>query len=486
MSLFSPDPFTGGSPSRLQEQLKYGYDAAHNLNYRTNNALVETFAVNSLNELSNVTRTGTLTVAGTTTSAATGVTVNGSAANRYNDATFALGGFTVTNGDNTFTAIADDSLGRYATNSITCYLPGTNSFTYDLNGNLTSDGYRTFTYDDENELTSIVVSNGVNTPTLTSNIYDGKMRLRIRREYTWSSGWQWTMEVHYVYDGNLVIQERDINNLSTVTYTRGRDLSGSLQGAGGIGGLLARTQNPLLLDEGSASQATSYYHADGNGNVTMLINSSQGIVAKYEYDPYGNVLSLSGSLASANAYRFSSKEYFQNSGLIYYLYRFYDPNLQRWLNRDPIRELGGINLYEFVLNNPEFNFDFLGLAMVPRLIPPHGHPRPILTLPPQEPPSPQSCPGQTTPSTSTAGLNWWQVLLLSQRLGQSLSGDPDIDLPLYEDLEPIASYTETAEEAAIEEAAAAAAGTAGTAAGEATGGDVLIIILEDGWVIILF
>ena len=102
---------SGGSPSRLQEQLKYGYDAAHNLNYRTNNALVETFAVNGLNELSNVTRTGTLTVAGTTTSAATSVTVNGSAANRYDDATFALGGFTVTNGDNSFTAIANDSLG---------------------------------------------------------------------------------------------------------------------------------------------------------------------------------------------------------------------------------------------------------------------------------------------------------------------------------------------------------------------------------------
>jgi RHS repeat-associated protein len=294
-----------------------------------------------------------------------------------------LGGFTVTNGDNTFTAIADDSLGRYATNSITCYLPATNSFTYDLNGNLLSDGYRTFTYDDENELTSIVVSNGVATPTLTSNIYDGKMRLRIRREYTWSSGWQWTTEAHYIYDGNVVIQERDVNNLPMVTYTRGNDLSRSLQGAGGIGGLLARTQNQLLIDEANTAQATSYYHADGNGNVTMLINSVQGIAAKYEYDPYGNVLSLSGSLAAANMYRFSSKEYFQNSGLIYYLYRFYDPNLQRWPNRDPIDESGfkanrvlkaplgplltisavleSDNTYQFGGNDPEDNVDPKGL-----------------------------------------------------------------------------------------------------------------------------
>ena len=332
-------------------------------------ATIEMVLEFDLNVLSNVTRTGTLTVAGTTTSPATSVTVNGYTAARYNDATFAsTNSFTVTNGDNTFTAIANDSLGRYATNSITCYLPATNSFTYDLNGNLLSDGYRTFTYDDENELTSIVVSNGVNTPTLISNIYDGKLRLRIRREYTWSSGWQWTTEVHYIYDGNLVIQERDINNLPTVTYTRGVDFSGPLQGgarggfqqAGGIGSLLARTDFGLwTLGSGLAH---AYYHADGNGNVTMLINSSQAIVAKYEYDPYGNVLSLSGSLAAANVYRFSGKEYFLNSGLCSFGRRFYDPNLQRWVNRDPIQERGGINLYAYAMNSPGNWIDSLGLA----------------------------------------------------------------------------------------------------------------------------
>ncbi len=47
---------SGGVTNRLQEQLKYAYDAAHNLNLRTNNLLIETFNVNSLNELSNVTR----------------------------------------------------------------------------------------------------------------------------------------------------------------------------------------------------------------------------------------------------------------------------------------------------------------------------------------------------------------------------------------------------------------------------------------------
>jgi RHS repeat-associated protein len=83
-----------------------------------------------------------------------------------------------------------------------------------------------------------------------------------------------------------------------------------------------------------------FYHSDGNGNVTMLINSSQYIVAKYLYDAFGNVLSAAGSLAQQNLYRFSSKEAHLNSGLVYYLYRFYDPNLQRWPNRDPLDEPG--------------------------------------------------------------------------------------------------------------------------------------------------
>src|SRR5206468_3124911 len=130
---------SGGSP-RLQEQFGYAYDAACNLNYRTNNALLQTFTDNNLNQLSSAGRSGTLTVAGTTTSAATNVTVNGSAANRYNDNTFALAGFTVTNGNNSFSAIAQDSYNRKDTNTVTVNLPATVSCTYDFNGNLTSDG----------------------------------------------------------------------------------------------------------------------------------------------------------------------------------------------------------------------------------------------------------------------------------------------------------------------------------------------------------
>ena len=94
--------------SRLQEQFGYGYDAAGNLNQRTNNDLVQQFNVNNLNELTTIGRSGTLTVAGTTTGPATNVTVNSLTAFLYGDNTFAKDNFSLTDGTNTFTAIAKD------------------------------------------------------------------------------------------------------------------------------------------------------------------------------------------------------------------------------------------------------------------------------------------------------------------------------------------------------------------------------------------
>ena len=143
------------------------------------------------------------------------------------------------------------------------------------------------------------------------------MRRRVRKEYTWSGGaWVKTNEVRYAYDGRVVIQERDTNNLPLVTYTRGKDLSGELEGAGGIGGLLARTD----VSATNSSTADSYYHDDGRGNVSFLMDYNNLMVARYTYDPYGNILSMSGPMAAVNLYRFSSKECHPNSGTIYYLY----------------------------------------------------------------------------------------------------------------------------------------------------------------------
>ena len=346
---------------RYNERFVYAYDAAGNLKQRTypsgnSNPLTEAFQVNSMNELVRVTNSGSLTVAGTTTSQATNVTVNTSNALLYADATFASTGHPWVSGNNTYTAIAKDSYGRKDTNSFTVNLLATNAYFYDLNGNMITNGTRVLDYDDENQLIRITEPSKWK----SEFAYDGKMRRRIRKEYTWSGSWVLTNEVRYVYDGNLVVQERDANNLPQVTYTRGTDLSHSMQGAGGIGGLLARTENGQLI--GGSPTATAFYHADGNGNVTALIYTNQLIAAKYEYDPYGNILSQSGLLADANLYRFSSKECHPNSGLVYYLYRYYESTLQRWVNRDPIQERGGINPFKFIGNRPIRAIDAFGLS----------------------------------------------------------------------------------------------------------------------------
>src|ERR1043166_3938333 len=242
---------------------------------------------------------------------------------------------------------------------------------YDGSGNLTNanGGTNAYIYDDENRLIqwySYQAGAPATDGDLASEfVYDGLGRLRDRWEYVWNeatspigASWRWTSTTRYVYDGWRVIQERDTNNTPLVSYTRGSDLSapllggagGGLEGAGGIGGLLARSHGYASTNGNWYTH--NFYHADGKGNVTYLVDSAQALAASYRYDPFGNLISSSGSLASANVYRFSSKEIHVNSGMYYYGQRFYDPNLQRWLNRDPIQEWGGINLYGFVGNNP--------------------------------------------------------------------------------------------------------------------------------------
>jgi RHS repeat-associated protein len=372
---------TGYDPGgliRIFDRFEYGYDAAGNLLSRARPfAPAKTgYGLNSLNQITNSTMGGPgfggwlnlLSVSGSTTTPATNVTINGQTANLYVDNSFADNLY-VTNGVNTFTAIATNVFGTTSTNtSVANVITNNSAYAYDLNGNLLTDGTRNFAYDDENELISVWQTNVWR----NDFVYDGKLRRRIEKDFTWSgSVWSQTNETHFIYDGNLVVQERNTNNQPVVEYTRGKDLFGSFQGSGGIGGLLARSQDSLPPTPFYAAHA--YYHADGNGNITAMINASQTIVAKYLYDSFGNLLAQNGSLADANQYRFSSKEWNKNSELYYYLYRFYDPSFQRWPNRDPLGEPGFETLHlvsqplfirklRLNINDSEMQY-FLAMAM---------------------------------------------------------------------------------------------------------------------------
>jgi RHS repeat-associated protein len=93
------------------------------------------------------------------------------------------------------------------------------------------------------------------------------------------------------------------------------------------------------------------------------VDASQVISAEYRYDPFGRSLYASGTKAGANVYRFSSKAFQVNGSLYYYGYRWYAPDWQRWLNRDPMGEMGGVNLYAAMGNSPVNLTDPLGLLL---------------------------------------------------------------------------------------------------------------------------
>src|ERR1035438_3700617 len=101
---------------------------------------------------------------------------------------------------------------------------------------------------------------------------------------------------------------------------------------------------------------------DGNGNVIGLVYTVDGSVsAEYECGPFGELLRATGPMAGINSLRFSSKYSDDESGLLYYGYRYYKPSTGGWVSRDPIEEEGGAHLYAMVENNPESNVDALGL-----------------------------------------------------------------------------------------------------------------------------
>ena len=182
-------------------------------------------------------------------------------------------------------------------------------------------------------------------------IYDGLGR-RVERIDSVSGGA--TTGTRFVYDGWRVVEETDQNGTVLHAYTRGLDLSGTPEGAGGIGGLLA-----IATPSDGAWTAASYAY-DGNGNVTDLFNDNGTSAAHYTYGPFGERLTATGALADVNTVQFSSKERDAFTGFYYYGQRYYNPSTGRWLSRDPIQEQGGVNLYGMVGNNPINFWDYLG------------------------------------------------------------------------------------------------------------------------------
>ena len=214
---------------------------------------------------------------------------------------------------------------------------------YDIDGNMTQYGDWTYAYDSGNRLVSVSSNNAI----VASFAYDthGRRVKKVAADGTH----------RYFYDGWLLVYEHIIrpdNTTNEIDYVWGKDISGSRDGAAGIGGL-------LYLKRDGAIYVPFY---DAYSNILGYCDAQGNVVARYTYDAFGNTISQSGSLADTFSFRFSTKYFDLESGLYYYGYRYYHLTLMRWLTEDRIGVDGGVNLYAMCENSPLYSIDFLGEA----------------------------------------------------------------------------------------------------------------------------
>lgn len=362
----------GGTLNALPgRSLGFNYDFIGNRKTATVDGRPLTYARNAVNQYD--------TVAGRTFSDVTGLAPSASTVYINNTAVPASN----RKGDYFFAAVSPTNLPAWQ-DAVVALTAGGNDATrklflpqnpepmaYDADGNLTSDGRWNYVYDAENRLISVETKPNLLNPTGPMLAVDAK-RLEFTYDYMGRrvekvvrSGFNGTTyatetRTRFIYEGwNLATEYTTTISGSTTTltlaktYTWGLDWSGTRQGAGGVGGLLLVTEKPSGL-----KHLPAY---DGNGNVMGLVNTTGGFTAIYEYDAFGQTIRAEGTYAAANPFRFSTKFTDTETGLVYYGLRYYSPSLGRFVNRDPIEEQGGLNLYAFVRNNSLNAWDYLGM-----------------------------------------------------------------------------------------------------------------------------
>lgn len=188
---------------------------------------------------------------------------------------------------------------------------------YDANGNLTSDGVNTYSWDARNRLVSI--SGG----TAASFAYDPLGRRA----------------------------SKTINGVSTQFAYDGNDVTAEI-GGGAVGANYLRSLN---IDEPFIRQSSTgneQYHTDALGTTLALTNTIGASSLTYGYEPFGKT-TIAGT--SANSFQYTGREN-DGTGLTYYRARYYSTVLQRFISQDPIGLRGGPNKYAYSENNP-INFD---------------------------------------------------------------------------------------------------------------------------------
>jgi RHS repeat-associated protein len=218
---------------------------------------------------------------------------------------------------------------------------------YDDDGNMTSlpvsTGTWACTWDAENRLVAMEKA----TQRLEFK-YDYASRRVEKKVFAWDTDhWSLITDYRFVYDGFLQIEKLNSADSNALLVTR------AWTGVEGYDRLIAETH---------VTTGNTYYAlADANKNLTCYLTNAGAIAGHFEFSPFGQITRETGGLSDQFDFRFSSEFFEQETGLVYYNFRYYSPELGRWLGRDPSWEKGGNNLNHFVYNTPIIMFDVLGL-----------------------------------------------------------------------------------------------------------------------------
>jgi len=310
----------------------YAYDSAGNRLAETTLSGTTAGQFNNLNQLTAIGSTTNQAVVGNTSAAIASATVNAVPATVSNATNFSAT-VPLPAGTNILSVVSQNSGGVTQLQQFSTVTGGTapTSLTYDANGNtLTDEKGNAYTWDALNRLISITYPGGAS----TDFAYDGLSR-RVSIIEKNSSG-AVTSTKNYLWIGSEIAEERDASNNVTKRF----------------------------FPQGEQQSGTNYYYTrDQVGSVREMLNSSGTIVARYSYDPYGRTTLVSGTNISTKQY--AGYYYHAASGLNLTEYRAYDANTGRWLSRDPIEEIGGINLYDYVGDEPINRIDPNGLTAIP-------------------------------------------------------------------------------------------------------------------------
>jgi RHS repeat-associated protein len=196
---------------------------------------------------------------------------------------------------------------------------------YDANGNLTTDGTNTYTWNARNQLVSI--SGGVS----ASFQYDPFGR-RVSKTIGGTT--------QFLYDGANPVQEISGTTASANLLT------------GGMDEYFQRTD----------SAGARSFLTDALGSTLALADSTGTVQTSYTFEPFGNT-SVTGA-TTTNSFAFTGRE-FDPTGLYFYRARYYSPSMQRFIAEDPARLHGGINFYAYAGNDPIDRNDPSGLFAPP-------------------------------------------------------------------------------------------------------------------------